>query len=116
MKRSRLRRVSKKRAAQRQPANDFRMRVLLRDHARCRACRTYWGYLDVHHVVKRSAAPRRVMDLDNAVTLCRACHDRTDWPYAKGRLVATAQGAGRFTFQIVYARDKFSLRSAGLGG
>jgi hypothetical protein len=56
--------------------------------------------LDVHHVVKRSQGGSDV-DLDLLVALCRWCHDQTDAPYARGRLVVTALGAGQFTFEVV---------------
>jgi len=35
------------------------------------------------------------------VALCRWCHDQTDAPYERGRLVVTALGASQFTFEIV---------------
>jgi len=35
------------------------------------------------------------------VALCRWCHDQTDAPYERGRLVVTALGAGQFTFEVV---------------
>jgi hypothetical protein len=35
------------------------------------------------------------------VALCRWCHDQTDAPYERGRLVVTAFGAGLFTFEVV---------------
>src|SRR2546425_5568658 len=30
------------------------------------------------------------------------CHDETDAPYERGRLVVTALGAGQFTFEVVH--------------
>jgi hypothetical protein len=56
--------------------------------------------LDVHHVVKRSQGGSD-FDLDLLVALCRWCHDQTDAPYERGRLVVTALGAGQFTFEVV---------------
>ena len=56
--------------------------------------------LDVHHVVKRSQGGSD-FDLDLLVALCRWCHDHTDAPYERGRLVVTALGAGQFTFEVV---------------
>ena len=35
------------------------------------------------------------------VALCRWCHDQTDAPYERGRLVVTALGGGQFTFEVV---------------
>jgi hypothetical protein len=40
-------------------------------------------------------------DLDRLVALCRACHDQTDAPWVKGRLVITLLGGGRFVFDTV---------------
>ena len=53
-----------------------------------------------HHVVKRSQGGSD-FDLDLLVALCRWCHDQTDAPYERGRLVVTALGAGQFTFEVV---------------
>src|SRR5437870_11762310 len=39
--------------------------------------------------------------LDLLVALCRWCHDQTDAPYERGRLVVTALGAGQFTFEVL---------------
>jgi hypothetical protein len=35
------------------------------------------------------------------VALCRWCHDQTDAPYGRGRLVVTALGAGQFRFDVI---------------
>src|SRR5207245_3350951 len=53
-----------------------------------------------HHVVKRSQGGSD-FDLDLLVALCRWCHDQTDAPYERGRLVVTALGAGQFTFEVI---------------
>jgi 5-methylcytosine-specific restriction endonuclease McrA len=73
--------------------------VLARAGWRCQACGR-GGRLDVHHVVKRSQGGSD-FDLDQLVALCRWCHDQTDAPYERGRLVVTAVGAGQFTFEVV---------------
>ena len=39
--------------------------------------------------------------LQRQVALCRWCHDQTDAPYERGRLVVTALGADQFTFEVV---------------
>ena len=54
----------------------------------------------MHHVVKRSQGGSD-FDLDRLVALCRWCHDQTDAPYARGRLVVIASGGGQFTFEVV---------------
>ena len=77
----------------------IREQVLARAGWRCQACRVR-RRLDVHHVVKRSQGGSD-FDLDQLVALCRWCHDQTDAPYERGRLVVTALGAGQFTFEVV---------------
>ncbi len=47
--------------------------------------------LDVDHVVKRSQGGSD-FDLDLLVALCRWCHDQTDAPYERGRLVGDRLG------------------------
>jgi len=75
------------------------MQVLARAGWCCQACRVR-RRLAVHHVVKRSQGGSD-FDLDQLVALCRWCHDQTDAPYERGRLVVTALGAGQFTFEVV---------------
>ena len=77
----------------------IRQQVLARAGWRCQACGVR-RRLDVHHVVKRSHGGSD-FDLDQLVALCRWCHDQTDAPYERGRLVVTALGAGQFTFEVV---------------
>src|SRR6266436_3322292 len=73
--------------------------VLSRAGWRCQACGVR-RRLDVHHVVKRSQGGSD-FDLDQLVALCRWCHDQTDAPYERGRLVVTAMGHGQFRFDVV---------------
>ncbi len=40
-------------------------------------------------------------DLDRLVALCRGCHDQTDAPYERERLVVTAPGSGQFRFDVI---------------
>jgi 5-methylcytosine-specific restriction endonuclease McrA len=54
--------------------------------------------LAVHHVVKRSQGGSD-FDLDLLVALCRWCHDQTDAPYERGRLLVTTLGDGQFSFE-----------------
>ena len=35
------------------------------------------------------------------MALCRWCHDQTDVPYERGRLVVTAPGDGQFSFDVI---------------
>jgi len=77
----------------------IRAQVLARAGWRCQACGVR-RRLDVHHVVKRSQGGSD-FDLDQLVALCRWCHDQTDAPYERGRLVVTILGDGRFRFETV---------------
>ena len=86
----------------------IREQVLARAAWRCQACRVR-RRLDVHHVVKRSQGGSD-FDLDQLVALCRWCHDQTDAPYERGRLVVTAVGAGQFTFEVVQRAGRGPLK------
>ena len=77
---------------------------------RCQACALRTP-LDVHHVVKRAQGGSD-LDPDNLVALCRACHDQTDAPFSKGRLVVTAMGGGVFTFDRIWAASKWEVSQA----
>ena len=83
--------------------------VFRRARWRCQACGR-WGGLEVHHVIKRSQGGSD-FDLDRLVALCPPCHAQTDAPYARGRLVITARGQGRFTCEIIRGPDKWVIRS-----
>jgi HNH endonuclease len=91
----------------------FRNEILTRDDHRCRYCRDRRSALDVHHVVKRSQDPGGLLEHDNAVTLCRICHEWTDAAYASrtGRLVIDKLGRGLFVFSVVHAANKFQVRA-----
>jgi len=56
--------------------------------------------LDVHHILKRSQGGSD-FDLNQLVVLCRWCHDQTDAPYERGRLVVSALGDGQFRFELI---------------
>jgi HNH endonuclease len=79
--------------------------------ARCR-CQVYgrWGALEVHHVVKRAQGGSD-FDLDRLVALCPPCHAQTDAAYARGRLVITPLGDGRFTVEVTRGVDKWAIRA-----
>jgi len=53
----------------------FRNEVRERDGYRCVLCDS--TRVDVAHIVPRSAAPERKLDVNNAVCLCRGCHELT---------------------------------------
>ena len=63
------------------PTPKLRMRVLMRDGARCQLCgeRPAWNehiVLHVHHIRPRSA--KGLTHEDNLITLCHTCHDGLD--------------------------------------
>jgi len=88
-----------RRAASRSEWAAIRSKVLSGAGWRCQACGVR-RRLDVHHVVKRSQGGSD-FDLDQLVALCRWCHDQTDAPYERGRLVVSALGAGQFAFEVI---------------
>jgi 5-methylcytosine-specific restriction endonuclease McrA len=81
--------------------------VLRRARWRCQACGRR-GALEVHHVVKRAQGGSD-FDLDRLVALCPPCHAQTDAPYARGRLVITPLGGGRFTLAVIRGPDKRTI-------
>jgi hypothetical protein len=89
----------------------LRARVVLRQGGRCLFCGARRA-LDAHHVVKRSQGGADD-EHANVVALCRPCHDRTDWPYARGRLVVYVLGLDQFTASLVWAADKWEVRARG---
>ena len=83
--------------------------VFRRARWRCQACGR-GGALEVHHVVKRAQGGSD-FDFDRLVALCPPCHAQTDAPYARGRLVITPLGAGRFTAEVTRGTDKWAIRA-----
>lgn len=64
---------------------------------------------DHHHCLKPRAsyhAPEYI------VALCRACHERCDYPYLHGRLLVVPENGG-FRFSVIVAPDKFAARARG---
>jgi 5-methylcytosine-specific restriction endonuclease McrA len=87
----------------------IRRLVFRRARWRCQACGR-WGALEVHHVVKRAQGGSD-FDLDRLVALCPPCHAQTDAPYARGRLVITPLGEGRFTIEVTRGADKWAIQA-----
>ena len=85
----------------------IRLAVVLRARFRCQACHQR-AALDVHHVVKRAQGGSD-FDLDRLVALCRPCHDLSDAPYIKGRLVITPLGDGNFRFDRLWQSTKWNV-------
>ena len=66
------------------------------------------GVDDPEHVLACSAGGSD--DPSNVAAVCRQCHRRTEVEYARGRLVITPLGDGRFVCRLVVAVDKFEVR------
>lgn len=115
MKRTPIRRVSKRRAGQASEYTAFVLGIKDRDGWRCAYCRTQRGALDPHHVIKRSQGGA-VLDPSNVITLCRACHDWTDAAYSspEGRLCVDSIGHGQFLFAVVHASSKWTAPRCGV--
>lgn len=93
-------------AATRAEWAEIRVQVLARASWICQACGVWGRRLDVHHVVKRARGGSD-FDLDRLVAVCRPCHEQTDAPYDRGRLVVTPLGGGRFAFEVVHRAGKW---------
>jgi hypothetical protein len=92
-------RATGRRAASREEWAAIRELVLARARWCCQACGLR-RRLDVHHVIKRAQGGSD-FDLNTLVALCRSCHEQTDVPYTRGKLVVTPVGLGQFTFEVV---------------
>jgi 5-methylcytosine-specific restriction endonuclease McrA len=91
----------------------IRTAVVLRARGRSQACGQRRP-LDVHHVIKRSQGGSD-FDLDRLVALCRRCHEWTDAPYHRGRLVITPIRDGVFGFMRVWRLSKWAAVHEGGG-
>ncbi len=40
------------------------------------------------------------------MALCRSCHQQTDTPYDRGKLIVTSLGLGQFAFEVVQRAGK----------
>jgi hypothetical protein len=68
---------------------------------------------DRHAAVRHRQADSHasVEDLDRLVALCPPRHAQTDAPYARGRLVVTPFGGGRFTSEVIRGVDEWAIRA-----
>jgi hypothetical protein len=64
----------------------------------------------VQHPPRQARPGVSDFDLDCLVALCPPCHAQTDAPYARGRLVITPLGAGRFTVEVTRGANKWAIR------
>ena len=111
VKRSRLRRISRKAQLDRIRLAVLRTAVLRREGGRCQArlLGACAGPLDLHHVLSRGRGGKH--EYDNLALLCRQHHGEVDWPYSRGKLVIEALGDGAFQLARVWAPDKWAARA-----
>lgn len=92
-------RATGRRAATLEEWGAIRELILARARWACQACGLR-RRLDVHHLVKRSQGGSD-FDVNRLVALCRGCHEQTDAPYDRGKLIVTPLGLGEFRFEVV---------------
>lgn len=58
---------------------EWRIRVYKRDGYRCKMPNCYSNSRDIaaHHIFPKKKYPEKQFDLDNGITLCRKCHEKT---------------------------------------
>lgn len=57
---------------------EWRQRVYKRDKYTCQVCGfRKRGGLDAHHIIPKRNAPELTYDINNGITLCKACHQKT---------------------------------------
>jgi 5-methylcytosine-specific restriction endonuclease McrA len=82
-----------------------------RQAGRCLGCHAVRP-LDPHHVQKRSQGGPDTAA--NVVMLCRPCHDRTDWPTHRGKLVITVVGPEAFVADVVWTPEAWRAARYGI--
>lgn len=58
---------------------DWRKAIFKRDNFSCQVCNVKGTYLEAHHIKSWSKYPELRYELDNGITLCRSCHNKTKW-------------------------------------
>ncbi len=57
----------------------WRASVFARDMFTCRECGKHGGFLEPHHITPIRSDKSRLFDINNGITLCRPCHQKTIW-------------------------------------
>lgn len=63
---------------------DWRMTVFARDFFTCQICQQVGGKLNAHHIKSFSRNKDLRFNINNGITLCEACHKKTDTFGGKG--------------------------------
>lgn len=56
---------------------NWRQFIFERDDYTCQMCNNKGKYLEAHHIKKFNNFPELRFDLNNGITLCKNCHDKT---------------------------------------
>jgi len=55
---------------------EWRNEVLARDNYTCQVCKSR-NNLNVHHIIPNRIDSSKILDINNAITLCEKCHEQT---------------------------------------
>lgn len=66
-------------------AKKWRVAVFKRDDYTCKACGIRGGYLEAHHILPFAFFPEKRYEIDNGMTMCRECHNKTKTDFKKMR-------------------------------
>jgi hypothetical protein len=56
---------------------EWQLMVFGRDNFTCQICKRRGGYLDAHHILPWAIYPEYRYDINNGMTLCKECHNKT---------------------------------------
>jgi 5-methylcytosine-specific restriction endonuclease McrA len=68
-------------------AKDWRTAVFERDNYTCQECHARGGRLEAHHIKPFGFFPEHRFDINNGLTLCRDCHNKTKTDFQRMRLI-----------------------------
>ena len=57
----------------------WRASVFARDSFTCKECGVRGGFLEPHHIIPIRSDKNKLFDINNGITLCRPCHQKTIW-------------------------------------